>query len=99
MRTSLPSEVAVNRINLNDQTVEGMRHKTKPIYLRAISSGSFARAARFDAAVRGVSQADREVVNPENDTARKEFAGKTFDLNLFLNIIASQTNYAETCCT
>src|SRR3954471_16076306 len=29
---SLPSEVAVNRINLNDHTVEGMRHKSKPIY-------------------------------------------------------------------
>ncbi len=29
---SLPSEVTVNRINLNDQTVEGFRHKTKPIY-------------------------------------------------------------------
>ncbi|HUR46993.1 MAG TPA: glutamine-hydrolyzing carbamoyl-phosphate synthase small subunit, partial [Candidatus Saccharimonadales bacterium] len=29
---SLPSEVGVNRINLNDQTVEGMRHKKKPIY-------------------------------------------------------------------
>lgn len=30
--SSLPSDVSVNRINLNDQTVEGMRHKTKPIY-------------------------------------------------------------------
>jgi len=30
--TSLPSDVAVNRINLNDQTVEGMRHKTKPVF-------------------------------------------------------------------
>ena len=29
---SLPSDFAVNRINLNDQTVEGMRHKKKPIY-------------------------------------------------------------------
>ena len=29
---SLPSDVEVNRVNLNDQTVEGMRHKTKPIY-------------------------------------------------------------------
>ena len=29
---SLPSDVAVNRINLNDQTVEGMRHKKKPIF-------------------------------------------------------------------
>ena len=29
---SLPSVVAVNRINLNDQTVEGLRHKTKPVF-------------------------------------------------------------------
>jgi len=29
---SLPGEVVVDRINLNDQTVEGMRHKTKPIF-------------------------------------------------------------------
>jgi carbamoyl-phosphate synthase small subunit len=29
---SLPSDVTVNRINLNDQTVEGMRHKKKPIF-------------------------------------------------------------------
>jgi carbamoyl-phosphate synthase small subunit len=29
---SLPSDVMVDRINLNDQTVEGMRHKTKPIF-------------------------------------------------------------------
>jgi carbamoyl-phosphate synthase small subunit len=30
--TSLPPDVIVNRINLNDQTVEGLRHKTKPIF-------------------------------------------------------------------
>jgi carbamoyl-phosphate synthase small subunit len=29
---SLPGEVAVNRVNLNDQTVEGMRHRTKPVF-------------------------------------------------------------------
>ena len=29
---SLPSEVVIDRINLNDQTVEGMRHKSKPIF-------------------------------------------------------------------
>ena len=29
---SLPPEVTVNRVNLNDQTVEGMRHRTKPIF-------------------------------------------------------------------
>ena len=29
---SLPGDVEVDRINLNDQTVEGMRHKTKPIF-------------------------------------------------------------------
>jgi carbamoyl-phosphate synthase small subunit len=29
---SLPSDVTVDRINLNDQTVEGMHHKIKPIF-------------------------------------------------------------------
>jgi carbamoyl-phosphate synthase small subunit len=29
---SLPREITVDRINLNDQTVEGMRHKTKPVF-------------------------------------------------------------------
>jgi carbamoyl-phosphate synthase small subunit len=29
---SLPSDVTVNRINLNDQTVEGLRHRSKPIF-------------------------------------------------------------------
>ncbi len=29
---SLPSDVQVDRINLNDQTVEGMRHKTRPVF-------------------------------------------------------------------
>jgi carbamoyl-phosphate synthase small subunit len=29
---SLPSEVTVDRINLNDNTVEGFRHKRKPIF-------------------------------------------------------------------
>jgi len=29
---SLSSEIEVNRINLNDQTVEGMRHKKKPVF-------------------------------------------------------------------
>ena len=29
---TLPSDVAVTRLNLNDQTVEGLRHKTKPVF-------------------------------------------------------------------
>jgi carbamoyl-phosphate synthase small subunit len=29
---TLPSDVVVDRINLNDRTVEGFRHKTKPVY-------------------------------------------------------------------
>ncbi len=29
---SLPSDVSVDRINLNDQTVEGLRHRTKPVF-------------------------------------------------------------------
>jgi carbamoyl-phosphate synthase small subunit len=29
---SLPPEVVVDRVNLNDQTVEGLRHQTKPVF-------------------------------------------------------------------
>jgi carbamoyl-phosphate synthase small subunit len=29
---TLPPDVAVDRVNLNDQTVEGLRHKTKPVF-------------------------------------------------------------------
>ena len=29
---TLPSDVVVDRINLNDQTVEGMRHKKRPVF-------------------------------------------------------------------
>jgi len=29
---TLPADVTVDRINLNDQTVEGMRHKSKPVF-------------------------------------------------------------------
>ena len=29
---SLPPDIFVDRINLNDRTVEGMRHKTKPVF-------------------------------------------------------------------
>ncbi len=29
---SLPPEVVVDRVNLNDQTVEGMTHRTKPVF-------------------------------------------------------------------
>jgi len=29
---SLPTDVTVDRVNLNDQTVEGMHHKTRPIF-------------------------------------------------------------------
>jgi carbamoyl-phosphate synthase small subunit len=30
--STLPADVSVDRVNLNDQTVEGMRHKKKPVF-------------------------------------------------------------------
>jgi carbamoyl-phosphate synthase small subunit len=30
--STLPEEIQVNRINLNDQTVEGLRHRSRPIF-------------------------------------------------------------------
>jgi len=50
---SLPSDVCVNRINLNDGTVEGFYHKTKPIfcvqYHPEASPGPHDSAPLFDA--------------------------------------------------
>jgi len=58
---SLPSDVSVMRVNLNDQTVEGMRHKTKPVFCVPVSSRSLARPARLHAAVRRVPAVDRKM--------------------------------------
>jgi len=65
--TTLPADVVVDRINLNDQTVEGMRHKTKPIFWRAVSSRGFAGAARFHWVVCPVPHDDRKEVRRTMD--------------------------------
>jgi carbamoyl-phosphate synthase small subunit len=49
---SLPSDVVVDRVNLNDRTVEGMRHRTRPVfcvqYHPEASPGPHDSAALFD---------------------------------------------------
>ena len=49
---SLPTDVEVTHLNLYDGTVEGLRHRTQPGVLRAVSSGGLARAARCRLSVR-----------------------------------------------
>ena len=41
------NEVALTHINLNDQTLEGLRHKIAAAFQRAVSPRSFARPARL----------------------------------------------------
>ena len=41
------NDVNITHINLNDNTVEGLEHRSVPGIQRSISSGSVARAARF----------------------------------------------------
>ena len=55
---SLPSDVAVDRINLERPDRRRFAAQDQAGFLRAISSGSLARPARFDAVVRGISRAD-----------------------------------------
>ena len=40
---SLPSELEVSHVNLNDGTVEGLRHTTMPIYDHPVPLGGVAR--------------------------------------------------------
>ena len=52
---SLPRDVEVTHVNLYDGTVEGLRHKTHPVFSRAVSSRGVARPARRGLSVRRLS--------------------------------------------
>ena len=53
---SLPADVEVTHINLNDQTVEGLRAQELPDLQRAVSSRSRARPERRQLFLRAVRQ-------------------------------------------
>ena len=56
--TTLPPDLEPTHINLNDSTLEGMRHTALPAVQRAVSPRGVGRPARQQLSVRGVSQAD-----------------------------------------
>ena len=56
---SLPqSEVELTHIDLNDNTLEGMRHRNLPLFTRAVPPGSRAGAARLALSVQGFCEDD-----------------------------------------
>ena len=68
---SLPSsDVEVTHLNLNDHTNEGLRHRSLPLFSRAVSPGGFTRAARFALFVPTVHGFN------EGIRATREFAGR-----------------------
>ena len=56
--STLPPDVEPTHVNLNDDTLEGMRHKTLPVVQRAVPPRGGRRPARQQLPVRGVPQAD-----------------------------------------
>ena len=52
------SEVELTHVDLNDQTLEGMRHRNMPLFTRAVSPGSRAGPARLALSVQRVHEDD-----------------------------------------
>ena len=52
---SLPAELEVTHLNLNDNTIEGMRHRQLSGLQRAVSPRGLGRPARQQLSVRAVS--------------------------------------------
>ena len=52
------NEVEITHMNLNDQTLEGFRHRNHPVFCVQYHPGSRARPARFPLSVRRFREAD-----------------------------------------
>ena len=60
----------VTHVNLNDQTVEGFRHKTLPVFFRAIPSRSQPRPARRGLSFRCICRNDEDKKSADGEAIR-----------------------------
>ncbi len=61
---NLPPDLEPTHVNLNDHTLEGMRHQRWPLVQRAVPPRGVGRAARQRLSVRGISPADGMTLAP-----------------------------------
>ena len=66
------SEVELTHVDLNDNTLEGLRHRTLPLFSRAVSPGSLARSARFALSVQRLREDDGGVEGVRGERAHRQ---------------------------
>ena len=73
---SLPPDVVASHVNLNDQTLEGLRHTRLPIVGGAVPPGGLGGAARQPLPVRGIPGDDEIGLTTESRRARRREEGE-----------------------